>query len=207
MIREALVSYVQLAFPEATISEAHDFPSAWQAATSAPEIILCDLDMPGAKPGEGIARLREAAPEAKVLVVTGVEDDALLVSLFDLGIGGFLPKKSSGRIIEAAIRLLLAGGHYIPDRVIEMAARRDGGVTGAFADTKNSARLTNRQISVLQQMAKGMSDKEIARQLGISPATVKAHAMAAYAELGAANRAEAVARALALGAIVSKQAV
>lgn len=204
MMREALAGSVQLAFPGVAVNEAGDFPSAWAAAALRPELIRCDLGMPGAAPLEGIAGVMRAAPEVPLLVVTANEDDALLLQLFDLGIAGFIPKSSPGRIIEAAIRLILAGGRYLPSRVIELAGGREGG--GAPApelrpDDIAAARLTARQIHVLELMAQGQTNKEIARSFNISPATVKAHAMAAYMALGVSSRAEAVAKAHQLGVL------
>ncbi len=202
MLREALVGSVQLAFPGVAIAEAGDFPSAWTSAALRPDLILSDLGMPGAVPLDGIGGLMRSAPGVPVLVVTANEEDALLLQLFDLGIAGLIPKSSPGRIIEAAIRLILAGGRYLPDRVIELASARAGvhpAVKAVRAGSSGAARLTARQIDVIEEMAQGRTNKEIARSFGISPATVKAHAMAAFMTLGVSTRAEAVARAQRLG--------
>lgn len=202
MMREALVGSVQLAFPGVAISEAGDFPSAWTAAALCPDLILSDLGMPGASPLDGVSGVINAAPGVPLLVVTANEEDALLLALFDLGISGLIPKSSPGRIIEAAIRLILAGGRYLPDRVIDLASARNGGtapVAAARSGSSSTARLTARQIDVIELMAQGRTNKEIARDFGISPATVKAHAMAAFTTLGVSTRAEAVARAQRLG--------
>jgi two-component system, NarL family, nitrate/nitrite response regulator NarL len=205
MMREALVGSVQLAFPAAALSEAGSFPEAWGAAASDPELILCDLGMPGAPPLEGVRGVMAAAPETPLLVITANEDDALLLALFDLGIAGFLPKTSSSRIIEAAIRLILAGGRYLPARVIDLAIARSPEplLQSVRAEDIGAAKLTTRQIHVLELMAKGQTNKEIARAFNISPATVKAHAMAAFLALGVSTRAEAVAKSQALGIIVA----
>jgi DNA-binding NarL/FixJ family response regulator len=203
MMREALAGSVQLAFPGVAVAEAGDFPSAWAAAALRPDLILCDLGMPGAAPFEGIGGVMKAAPEVPVLVVTANEDDTLLLQLFDLGIAGFLPKSSPGRIIEAAIRLILAGGRYLPNRLIELAGARGGTAPAAAVrpDDIGAARLTARQIHVLELMAQGQTNKEIGRSFNISPATVKAHAMAAFMALGVSSRAEAVAKAHRLGVL------
>jgi two-component system, NarL family, nitrate/nitrite response regulator NarL len=203
MMREALVGAVRLGWPQASVSEAGDFPGAWVAAAMRPGLILCDLGMPGAEPLEGIRGVMAASPGTPVLVVTGLKDDTLLLALFDLGIAGFLPKESRSVIIEAAIRLILAGGRYLPPRVIELATARGSGAlpSSVRPDDVGAAKLTLRQISVLDRMAKGATNKEIARDFNISPATVKAHAMAAFSALGVTTRTEAVSKAIALGAI------
>ena len=158
-----------------------------------PDLIISDLVMPGASPVDGIRRLREAAPETPILVITGNDEDDVLLALFRLGIAGFAPKTSKSSIIEAAIRLVLAGGRYIPPRIMELAAGAQP--TPSQAASQSSVRLTERQVDVLKMIALGQSNKEIARELDLSPATIKAHTAAAIAALGAANRIEAVMRA------------
>jgi len=198
MMREALAGAVSLGWPDATVSQAADFPQAWAAARTSPDLIISDLVMPGASPVEGVGKLRAAAPNTPILVVTGNEEDEVLLALFDLGIAGFAPKTSKSAIIEAAIRLVLAGGRYLPPRVAELAARQAGGTSPARTGT---VRLTERQGDVLKLIATGESNKEIARHLDLSPATIKAHAAAAMAALGAVNRTEAVMKARAMGLI------
>lgn len=200
MMREALAGAVAIGWPDAVVTQAADFPAAWAAAATRPDLILSDLVMPGATPVEGVRRLREAAPAAPILVITGNEEDAVLLALFDLGIAGFAPKTSKSAIIEAAIRLVLAGGRYLPPRIAELAAGRRGAeeASGGYA---SGPRLTERQTDVLKLIATGQSNKEIARDLDLSPATIKAHAAAAIAALGAVNRTEAVIKARGLGLI------
>ncbi len=204
MMREALTGSVRMAWPDADISEAADFPIAWEkAAANQPELILCDLGMPGASPIDGVSQLIKTAPDVPLLVVTALEDDTTLLALFDLGISGFLPKKSTGRLIEAAINVVLSGGQYVPSRVLELASKRGGETARSlpYVTDGNAAHLTERQITVLRHIALGQTDKEIARILTISPATVKAHLMAAFAALNASSRAEAVAKAIKMGAL------
>jgi len=195
MMREALAGAVAIGWPEAQVVQAVDYPTAWAAAAARPDLIISDLVMPGAPPVEGIRRLREAAPDTPILVVTGNEEDELLLALFRLGIAGFAPKTSRSAIIEAAIRLVLAGGSYIPPRIVELATREAPSAAAPVVNHTMMARLTERQVDVLKLIAQGQSNKEIARDLDLSPATIKAHTAAAIAALGAANRTDAVMRA------------
>ena len=200
MLREALAGAVAIGWPDAEVVQAADFPQAWAAARAGPDLIISDLVMPGASPVEGVRRLKAAAPKSPILVVTGNEEDDVLIALFELGIAGFAPKTSKSAVIEAAIRLVLAGGRYLPPRLVELAVERSGGGPRG-AGGAPSPRLTDRQTDVLALIALGRSNKEIARQLDLSPATVKAHIAAGLAVLGAANRTEAVVRARELGLI------
>jgi two-component system, NarL family, nitrate/nitrite response regulator NarL len=203
MMRSALAGAVAMVLPDAEIATAADFPAAWAAAALLPSLILCDLSMPGADPLAGISGVRAAAPDAPLLVVTGSEDDALLLALFDLGIAGFVPKSSSAEIIEMAIRLVLAGGRYVPDRVVALAQNRTLTVAAPpfRAADAGISRLTDRQIDVLKRLARGESNKEIARALALSPTTVKTHVAAIIAALDTTNRTEAAFRAREMGLI------
>lgn len=194
MMRAALAGAVRLVAPGASIREAGDFPAAWAAvAAVVPELIVCDLAMPGAGPVDGVTRLRTLAPACPILVVTGSEEDGLLLALLAAGIAGFAPKTSPGVVIEAAIRLVLAGGRYLPPRLADLA------LGAATTMPALAPRLSERQRDILHHIAAGRSNKEIARALDLSPATIKVHAAAAFAALGTDNRHDAVARARALG--------
>jgi DNA-binding NarL/FixJ family response regulator len=195
LVREALAGTVRLGWPDAKIAEAGDFETAWAMAANAPDLVIADLVMPGASPKVGIAGILEAAPEAKLLVVTGTQDDALLVELLELGVAGFAPKTSNAGIIDAAIRLILAGGRYLPPRLADIAAARiSDGTAPAATRTPGVAvaeRLTERQMDVLRLVARGQSNKEIGRALDLAPSTVKTHLQQVMHVLGAANRTDA----------------
>ena len=203
MMRSAFAGAVRLAWPEATIATAADFQAAVSAAASRPDLILCDLGMPGAEPLEGVASVMAAAPGTPLLVITAREDDDdLLLSVLDLGVAGFVPKSATAEILEAAMRLAIAGGRYLPPRMTELARERAPAKAGmARRSAATAVRLTTRQMEILGRMAVGQSNKEIARDLKLSPATVKAHAATIIALLGAANRTEAAHRAQALNLI------
>jgi DNA-binding NarL/FixJ family response regulator len=192
MMREALAGTISMHWPTAEIIAAGDFPAAWAAAAAQPDFILCDLGMPGSAPLPGVLALTAAAPGARLLVITADVGDDLLRQLFLAGIAGLVPKASSGAILEAAIRLVLAGGRYLPPRVIAMMA-------DAPSAADDQLRLSERQIAVLTKLAEGGSNKDIARALNLSPATVKAHVASLLAVLGASNRMEAATRGRTLG--------
>ena len=211
LVREALVGSVKMNWPGTVVSEASDFPQAWVLARSQPGFCIADLVMPGAAPLDGIKGIMQAAPHTPILVVTGTEDDALLLALLKLGVAGFAPKSASGAIVEAAIRLILAGGRYLPPRLADIAAAGVGAAldrgqatlaspnrwaasTGPFNEAILE-QLTRRQIDVLKLVAQRRSNKEIARTLGLAPSTVKTHLENLLQTLGVANRTEAASQA------------
>lgn len=192
MMRAALAGTVRLRWPEAVVETAACFPEAARlAGGKGYDLILCDLAMPGAEPLTGVAAVMRAAPGVPVLIVTGSEDDRVLIDLFDAGVAGFIPKTSSGEVVEAAIALVAAGGRYLPPRLLELvqdlAPRKS-------KDTPPPA-FTARQREVFELLIKGASNKEIARELGVSPATIKVHVAALLSTLNVRNRSEAVSRA------------
>ena len=193
MMRAALAGMVSLGWPDADVATAEDFTGAVAAAPGR-DLILCDLAMPDMDPIDGVGAVRAVAPDTPLIVVTGQEDDDLLIALFGMGIAGFIPKTSDGQVFDAAIRLVLAGGQYLPPRLLAIA----GGREAPPLDVDTSM-LTTRQLDVLRLMAEGISNKEIARRLDLSPATVKAHAAAVFGALGVGNRTEAAYRARAAG--------
>lgn len=194
LVQEALGGSIAINWPDCSIEFASDFPSAWEKSVKNPDLIICDLIMPGAPPLSGIDGIIEAAPNAKILVVTGTEDDTLLLDLLDKGVSGFTPKSASTALIEAAIRLILAGGRYLPPRLADIASARieDGSVRPVRDSAAQiSERLSIRQMDVLKLVATGKSNKEIARALNLAPSTVKTHLGFIMAALNAANRTDA----------------
>ena len=124
LVREALVGTVRMTWPKIQIDEAGNFPAAWEAAAKTPELILADLIMPGAEPLAGILGIIDAAPAARILIITGNQEDTLLIRLLELGVAGFAPKSATGAIIEAALLLINAGGRYLPPRLAEFSHRQ-----------------------------------------------------------------------------------
>ena len=177
----------------AEVTVVHRFADAAATAAMLTDLRLClvDFHIPGEDSAAGLTALRDAAPEARLLVFSGSEADADLRVALAAGAHGFLPKSASPDVIEAAVKLVLAGGRYLPDRVETLAF---GGNSPAPASPRTDA-LTGRQRDVLDHVARGLSNKEIARELAISPATVKVHVAQIIGILDASNRTEAVANA------------
>jgi DNA-binding NarL/FixJ family response regulator len=200
---------------DATVHVVHDYRHALAivAEQTAIELCLLDLHIPGDDARAGIAALQASLPDARMVVFSGSAEDADLMLALDLKMHGFLPKSSSPPVVEAALRLVMAGGVYLPSGIGELALRNAGreplvqplgdepGPAPSAAIDTGYGTLSDRQLMVLQYVAVGRSNKEIARELAISPATVKAHVANIIAVLGASNRIEAASRARALGLI------
>lgn len=166
------------------------------------DLALIDIAMPGTQGHQHIAKLRAQAPSLPVIVLSGSEDPELMRSLLDLGVLGFIPKAYSPDIMLSAIRLVLAGGVYIPPLLLANAQAHgwqpaDGSATPQGFDSARSldalrTLLTERQIDVMRLLSQGKPNKLIARDLGISEGTVKIHLAAIFRALNVRNRVEAV---------------
>jgi len=153
LIREGLRPVLkQLAPPPETaeVLEAADFEAALGLAQDHPDLdlVLLDLNLPGAKGFDGIERLQQRFPAVPVVVVSGEDDPALVRGALDHGALGFIPKSSNSAVILGAIRLVLAGGTYLPREI--MAAPRASPSPAPGRDGLDGLGLTPRQADVLR---------------------------------------------------------
>lgn len=172
------------------------------------DLAVIDLNMPGAEGQAHIDEIRRRHPAVPVIVLSGYEDPAVMRSALERGVLGFIPKAYSPEVMLSAVRLVLAGGVYVPPMML--AALPPGVVAGipasasvgafqpgsaaAASQTLEHLRnvLTERQVEVLQLLSQGKPNKLIGRALGISEGTVKIHLAAIFRALNVRNRTEAV---------------
>ncbi|HPE00540.1 MAG TPA: response regulator transcription factor [Burkholderiaceae bacterium] len=185
MVRMAMRAALAPLGSELEWIEAEDAATAQArlAELPAPELALLDLNMPGSRGVEWIAYLRRTWPAVRLVIVSAQEDPGLVRELIALGVAGFIPKSDRAEVILQAVRLILAGGSYVPLRLLEGA--------GPHPAARDDV-LTPRQHEVLECLARGLPNKLIARELGLTEGTVKVHLMAIFKALGARNRTEAV---------------
>lgn len=148
------------------------------------DLVLADHRLPD---GDGLGWLievQQAAPRTACVLLSGADDVRLAAQARQAGLAGYLSKRLEPAQIVSALQQVLAGGTCFPERA--------KGAAPSF---------TERQIEVLQHVCGGRTSKEIARELGVSVRTVKDHLTAIFLRLGVSSRAEAVARAAALGLV------
>jgi DNA-binding NarL/FixJ family response regulator len=161
---------------------------------AAPDLMLFDLRMPGMAGGATLRALRAQCPDAKLAVVSASEAREDILDALGAGAHGYIPKSSSPEQLVAALRLIVAGGIYVPPALAALAEAEqiERRPTARAAPPAEPIRLTDRQNEVMALLAEGMSTKEIARELDRGEGTVKIHLAAIYRALNARNRTEAV---------------
>lgn len=183
------------------VFEACDLETTRHVATEQDlDLAIVDLNMPGMQGLGALKALRREFPTLVLIVASAQDDAATIRSVLATGVSGFIPKTDSRDVVLQAIRLVQAGGVYVPARVL---AGRDGvpeAATCSFSSGSDAV-LTPRQIDVMGRLLRGRPNKLIARDLGLTEGTVKIHVAAILRTLGASNRTEAVVRARELGVL------
>lgn len=201
LFRDGLSMHLEQIAPRAVISQAGNFSQAVKILEAEPQIdlIIIDLDMPDMKWEEGLAQLKAKAPGARFIVISASEDNRNIKKALELGISGYIPKRSETKVLTSALKLILDGGTYLPPSILEHA---NAGLFGDSNEGKTKGKtLTPRQSEVLSYVAEGMSNKQIAYKMGVSEATVKLHINALLRAVGATNRTQAVIIAQKMGLI------
>jgi DNA-binding NarL/FixJ family response regulator len=192
-LKEALVGVGDVA----AIHEAGDFESA-KALISANEdvdLVLLDLSMPGASGLSGLISLRGLHPSAPMVVVSAHDDAATIRRALELGAAGFISKSASMDEIRHAVQTVLAGDIAAPVGV-DLGTEGDPEVSDLIGRLQT---LTPQQTRVLGMLAEGLLNKQIAFELNVSEATVKAHVSAILQKLGVDSRTQAVIRLARIG--------
>ncbi len=158
-------------------------------------LVLVDLDMPDKNWQEGLADLMTKAPQAHFVVISATEDSKVVRQALERGVSGYIPKRSESKIISAALKLVLDGGTYLPPILLESLG------TSKVPNENKNGNLTTRQFEVLQYISKGLSNKQIAYEMGVSEATIKLHINAMLKALNATNRTQALVNAQKIGII------
>jgi len=185
LIQEIVPAVLEKALGEVAVTtEATLEAGIKRAAEHSPDLVLLDLGLPGCEGLDAIQRFRMEFPQLPVVVISANCDRESILGALDAGAIGYIPKTSKPDVMIAALKVIAAGGTYVPREVLEGAApapRRRGQLD-----------LTERQRDVLRLMLKGYSNERIASELAIAQNTVKQHAHAIFNALGVSSRVEAL---------------
>jgi DNA-binding NarL/FixJ family response regulator len=185
-LRQALVS----ALPGAALSEAGSFDEVTRLLSGGLEadLILLDLSMPGVQGFSGLLFLRADYPQIPVMVVSANDDPGVVKRCIEFGALGFMPKTLDAGQMAIAVQSVLDGQIWVPAG-IDLSTGQDSETAGTI---KRLMSLTPQQVRVLMMLSEGLLNKQIAYELGVSEATVKAHVSAILQKLGVDSRTQAV---------------
>lgn len=199
---EALRMVVERAMPEAEIHCYQEGSAVLSIPSDTPDtqLLIMDLILPDFDWRKALSEIRHRSPDLRILAISNLEDEDTILDAISCGADGFLSKSASAEVSEHVIRLVAAGGTYVPRNIMTDAPARSGGDGRGTIRRRNKtgehresefANLTSRQLEVLQELSAGKSNKDISERLGISISTVKIHVNAVLQRLGLRNRTEA----------------
>lgn len=186
LFRDALRRAVARALPDAGIVEADSVAALLEMVEAHPDadLLLLDLNMPGAQGFSALVHLRGQFPQVPVVVISAREEASIMRQAIEYGASGFIPKSASLETITQALQEVLDGQVWLPPALATASVP-----TATDADLAvRIASLTPQQFRVLCMLGEGLLNKQIAWELGVSEATVKAHMTAIMRKLGASNR-------------------
>ncbi len=189
LFREGLELVLAQLDPEAEllgVGNAEDALACLRERAGDLDLVLLDIALPGMDGFQALEAIRGEFPAVPTVLVSASERASDARKALDGGAAGFIPKSTRGKVLVGALQLVLAGGVYVPPELME---------TGS----STTLALTPRQEEVLRLLARGLTNKDIARVLGISEGTVKTHVLRVYEALEVTNRTEAAMRMHELG--------
>lgn len=191
ILREGLAAMLRQAGPDTEVLQASEGAEGLRIAEQHADLdaVFLDLQMPGLGGMSAVPEFGRRRPELPVIVLSSSEDPRDVRRALALGALGYVPKSAPPQTLLSALALVLTGNIYVPPLMLEpagpvrrSAASEAGGREGL---------LTERQVEVLRQLSAGLSNKEIARELGLSDKTVKAHVTSIFKALDVVNRTQA----------------
>jgi DNA-binding NarL/FixJ family response regulator len=193
LVAEAMAHWLHQLADGVTLQSARNCAQglAMAAQGGEPDIVLLDLNLPGLAGIAALRAWRTRFPAVPVVVLSADQQRDTMRAALDTGAAGFVPKSTSGELLLGALRVVLAGGRYLPPELLRSATSAEPATLG----------LTERQLQVLRLLASGAPNKTIGRELGLAERTVKAHVTAVMRALNVSSRTQAAVAAGRLGIV------
>ena len=201
-------------YPRAKILTANNYTELFDIIAKENEfdVILTDLAMPGDVWSTAIKKIHDQLPDTPIIILSAIFDEEIIQKTIEIGVSGYLSKTSSHQEILDALDIVISGGAYFTQELLQNQLINENSATDKLLlklvdeqpQEETSKHLTPRQRDVLQAVAEGKANKQIAYELGLTEGTVKLHLTAIFKILGVYNRMGAVLEATKLGLIYKK---
>ncbi len=200
MVREGTRRLLEAEHDIAVVGEASDgFEAIEMVGKLSPMIVAMDVSMPKMGGIEATKRIKEQYPRTYVLALTAYDDPQYVSSLFENGASGYILKSARSDELMAAIRATALGESVLDSKIARGVFSKIGKTS--VKPTQKDSVLTARETLALSLTSRGLSNKEIAAEMGVSPRTVQSHLASIFSKLNVASRTEAVMEGLKLGII------
>lgn len=189
MVRESIKYFLEMDGDIKVIDEASDGIDCIEKLKKlSPDILLLDINMPNMNGIEVLKKMKEEDKLVKILLFTAYEKTDFLLQAFDLGVDGYILKKSNSKELKKAINIIISGDSYIQPSLLPLLNSR---LISRNLEQKKIKLLTKREMEILIQVAGGMFNKEIAINLNISERTVKNHLSSIFKKIDVSDRTQA----------------
>lgn len=198
LFRDGLAMRLEQIVPNAAILQASGYSQVIKnlQEDTAIDLLILDADMQDMPWFDALKQIRAIAPKTKILVISASEDSRAIRAILATGVKGYIPKRAEIKVFANAVKLVIDGGTYVPPSLL------DGTIANNFGSRNSGVKmLTARQSQVLDLIAQGKSNKQIAYDMGVSESTVKLHINALLRSLHVTNRTQAVITAQKIGLI------
>jgi DNA-binding NarL/FixJ family response regulator len=202
VVRKGIREFLEEAGDVEVVAEADDGAQALRLIEAhRPDVAVLDIRMPGVTGVEAARQVKDRFPQVRVLILTAYDDDPYVFALLQAGADGYVLKTASGDELVRAVRTVHRGGAALsPEIATKVVRQAVSGRPKAAADQIEA--LTDRELDVLRLTARGLTNRAIGHELGISHRTVQGHLQSVYGKLDVNSRTEAVTEALRRGWIV-----
>lgn len=189
---DALAAAISVVFPGCVVEQTATLKEALRRldAGFAPDLVMFDLKLPDVSGISGFTTMRDRAQGVPILVISALSSSELVRALMAEGAAGFLPKETSAQELRRVIARVGAGGKYLPKAYADRIAREPGAAEAA-QEPPTLAALTPQQRKIMKLICAGKANKQIAYELSLAEATVKAHITGLLNRLGVQNRTQA----------------
>ena len=193
LLRDAMRNTLVMQEDIEVIGEASDGEEAVKLSSELkPDVVIMDIVMPKLNGIEATKRIREMNPDTAVLILTAYDDDRYVIGLLEAGAAGYLLKSARGQALVDAVRTVNAGESVLHPAIIAKVLKYGVRTRAQVGEYGSREPLSDRELEVLELAARGMSNKDIAKELFLSVRTVKAHLSSIFNKMDVASRTEAI---------------